>query len=109
MVLFYGMFLTTRTKVGMMRQSYNGIDRINFRDNMKQFTSKTKEKNNITSIVRQKLKHHVTFLGMTSANFSLVKQDQRGHRKNNSIAPTMLYRVSKKESIITLILNYSLH
>ena len=37
----------------MMRQSYNGIDKINFGANVKQFTRKTKKKNNIMSIVRQ--------------------------------------------------------
>ena len=67
MVLFYGMFLTTGTKVGMMRQSYNGIDRINFGANVKQFTHKTKKKNKIMSIVRQcKKQHHVIFLSVNS-------------------------------------------
>ena len=62
MVLFYSMFLTTGTNVGMMRQSYNGIDRINFGGNVKQFAHKTKKKNKIMSIVRQcKKQHHVIF------------------------------------------------
>ena len=52
MVLYYSMFLTTRTKMGMMRQSYNEIDRINFKANVKRFTCKTKKKNNIMSIAR---------------------------------------------------------
>ena len=53
MALFYGMFLTTGTKVEMMRKSYNGLDRINFGANVKQFTHKTNKKNKIMSIVRQ--------------------------------------------------------
>ena len=53
MVLFCGMFLTTRTKMGMIRQSYNGIDGINFRADAKRFTHKTKKKNNIMSAVRR--------------------------------------------------------
>ena len=53
MVLFYGMFMTTRTNMGMIRQSYNGSDEINFRADVKRFTHKTKKKNNIMSIVRQ--------------------------------------------------------
>ena len=44
MVLFYGMFLTTRTKMGMIRESYNGIDGINFRADAKRFTHKAKKK-----------------------------------------------------------------
>ena len=68
MVLFYSMFLTTGTKVGMMPQSYNGIERINFWGNVKQFTHKTKKKNKIMSIVRQcKKQHHVIFLSVNSA------------------------------------------
>ena len=66
MVLFYNMFLTTRTKVWMMRQSYSGIDRINFGANVKEFTPKTKEKNNIMSTVRR-CKKHVIFLSVNSA------------------------------------------
>ena len=42
--LFYGMFLTTRTKMGMIRQSYNWIDGINFGADAKRFTHKDKEK-----------------------------------------------------------------
>ena len=68
MVLFYSMFLTTGTKVGMVQQSYNGIDRIKFGANVKQFTNKTKKKNKIMSIVRQcKKQHHVIFLSVSSA------------------------------------------
>ena len=68
MVLFYGMFLTTGTKAGMMRQSYNGINRINFGANVKQLTHKTKKKNKIMSIVRQcKKQHHVIFVSVNSA------------------------------------------
>ena len=68
MVLFYSMLLTTGTKVGMMRQCYNGIDRINFGANVKQFTHKTKKKNKIMSIVRQcKKQYHVIFLSVNSA------------------------------------------
>ena len=52
-VLFYNLFLTTRTKMEMMRQSYNAIDRIDFGANVKQFTRKTKKKNNTMSIVRR--------------------------------------------------------
>ena len=44
MVLFYGVFLTTRTKMGMIRQRYNGIEGINFRANAKRFSHKTKKK-----------------------------------------------------------------
>ena len=54
--------------MGMMRQSYNGIGRINFWGNVKQFTHKTKKKNKTMSIVRQyKKQHHVTFLSVNSA------------------------------------------
>ena len=34
-------------------QGYNGIDRINFRANVKRFTHKRKKKNNIMLIVKQ--------------------------------------------------------
>ena len=44
MVLFYGMFWTARAKIGMIRQSYNGIDGINFRAEAKRFTHETKTK-----------------------------------------------------------------
>ena len=68
MVLLYSMFLTTMTKVGMMQQSYNGIDRINFGANVKQFTHKTKKKDKIMTIVRQcKNQHHIIFLTVNSA------------------------------------------
>ena len=53
MLLFYGMFFTARTKMGMIQQSYNEIDRINFRADAKRFTHKTKKKDNIMSIVRR--------------------------------------------------------
>ena len=54
--------------MGMMRQSYNGIDRINFGANVKQFTYKTKKKNKIMLIVRRcKKQHHVIFLSVNSA------------------------------------------
>ena len=54
--------------MGMMRQSYNGIDWINFGANVKQFTHKTKKKNKIMSIVGQcKKQHHVIFLSVNSA------------------------------------------
>ena len=66
MVLFYCMFLTTRTKMGMMRQGCDKIDRINFRANVKRFTRKKKKKNNIMSIVRQCKK-------ITSCYFSWCK------------------------------------
>ena len=56
MVLFYGMVLTTRTKVGMMRQNYNMIDGINFRAEAKQFTHKTMQKYNMMSILRRSKK-----------------------------------------------------
>ena len=52
-LIFHSMFLTTRRKMGMIRQNYNEIDRINFGANVKQFTCKTKKKNNIMSVVRQ--------------------------------------------------------
>ena len=80
MILFYSMFLTTRTKVGMMRQTYNGIDRINFGANVKQFTYKTKKKNKIMSVVRQcKKQHHVIFLGVNSATVKLSPQIITAH------------------------------
>ena len=45
-----------------MRESYNGIDRINFGANVKQFARKTKKKNNIVSIVRPcKTKNNMLF------------------------------------------------
>ena len=43
MLLFYGMFFTARTKMGMT-QIYNGIDGINFRADAKQFTHKTRKR-----------------------------------------------------------------
>ena len=43
-VHLYGMALTSRTKVGMIRQNHNLIDRINFRSEAKQFTHKTMQK-----------------------------------------------------------------
>ena len=39
-----GMFLTTRTKMGMIRESYNGIGGMNFRADAKRFTHKAKKK-----------------------------------------------------------------
>ena len=51
LILLY--VLTTRTKMWMMQKSFNGIDRISFRANVKRFTQKTKKKDNIMSIVRQ--------------------------------------------------------
>ena len=53
MLLFYGMFFTARTRMGMIQQSYNEIDGINFRADAKRFTHKTKKKDNIMSIVRR--------------------------------------------------------
>ena len=54
--------------MGMMQQSYNGIDRIKFGANVKQFTHKTKKKNKIMSIARQcKKQQHVIFLSVNSA------------------------------------------
>ena len=53
MLLLDGMFFTPRTKMGMIQQSYNEIDRINFRADVKRFTHKTKKKDNIMSIVRR--------------------------------------------------------
>ena len=54
--------------MGMMRQSYNEIGRINFGANVKQFTHKTKKKNKIMSVVRQcKKQHTVIFLSVNSA------------------------------------------
>ena len=66
MVLFYGMFSTTRTKMGMIRQSYNRRDGINFSADAKRFTHKTKKKNNIMSILRRCKK-------ITSCYFSWCK------------------------------------
>ena len=43
-LLFYGMALTKRTKVVMIRQTYNVIDWINFRAKAKRFTNKTMQK-----------------------------------------------------------------
>ena len=40
-LLFYGMVLTKRTKVGPIQQNYNIIDGINFRAVAKRFTHKT--------------------------------------------------------------------
>ena len=53
MVLFYGMFLTTRTKMGKIRQSYNGIDAINVRADAKRFTQKKQDdaNNNTISVI----------------------------------------------------------
>ena len=52
-----------------MRQSYNGIDRINFWGNVKQFTHKTKKKNKIMSIVKDSAKKQpdVIFLSVNSS------------------------------------------
>ena len=52
MVLFYGMVLNTRTKVGMIRQNYNVIDEISFRAKAKWFAHKTMQK-------KVNTKHHV--------------------------------------------------
>ena len=65
MLLFCGMFWTTRTKMGMIRQSYYGIDGINFSETI---YTEDKEKSNIVSIVRRcKKYHHVIFLSVNSA------------------------------------------
>ena len=100
MVSFYSMFLTTRTKVGMMRQTYNGIDRITFGANVKQFTYKTKKKNKIMSIVRQcKKQHHVIFLSVNSATkmFLLPCQVITAH---NSVFHSPSVSVSEYQSIV---------
>ena len=57
------MVLTKRTKVGMIRQHYNVIDRINFRAEAKRFTHKTIDAK----------KNHVIFPGVNSAIIALVK------------------------------------
>ena len=50
MLLFYGMFFPARTKMGMIQQSYNEIDGINFRAYAKRFTHKTKKKDNMCQL-----------------------------------------------------------
>ena len=47
------MVLTTRTKVGMIRQNYNSIDGINSSAEAKRFTYETMQRNIIMSILRQ--------------------------------------------------------
>ena len=55
--------------MGMIQQSYNEIDGINFRADAKRCTHKTKKKDNIMSIVRRcKKQHHVIFHSVNSAN-----------------------------------------
>ena len=56
LVLFYSMVLTTRTKVGMIRQNFNLIDEINFSAEAKRFTYDTMQRNIIMSILRQSKK-----------------------------------------------------
>ena len=47
------MVLTTRTKVGMIRENYNLTDGINFSAEAKRFTYETMQRNIIMSILRQ--------------------------------------------------------
>ena len=71
MVLFHGMFLTTKTKMRMIRQSYNGTDEINLRANGKPFTHKTEKKNNIMFIIRRCKKNN-TMLFFLAENSAII-------------------------------------